>query len=408
MPNPPKTLPGTTSGSAAKLPIRRWLRVAHLWAGIGLGLWLVMLGITGSALVYQHSLRQVLERGRKIKPGLPRLAIDQLLARVHQQRPDFAVIDIDGLEYDDSALELLIRPATATAPEKRSRYLIVDPGTGEIGALQSSSSTFMGFIAQLHYNLMSGETGLAINAFAGGLAIFFAVTGLILWWRGKAKWKNGLRIKIKGASTRVRNYSIHSAIGFYSSLFLALAGLSGIYFAAPQPYLGAAARLSGTSLAVMKDFLDPPLSTSPRTLPDAPVNQIFALARAQYPNEVLSEIEIPQRPSDAWQFHFFSHGVIDLGNAELVAIDRRSAKVLAADRTADLPIAIRAVILLRPLHYGTIGGHVTRVLWIFLGLTPAVLLFTGFVIWRKRVNADAIAAQKAVKPSATLLQAGPN
>lgn len=404
--NAAKAPPGTVGGSAAKLPIRRWVRVAHLWAGIGLGLWLVMLGLTGSTLVYQHSLRQVLEHGRKVKPGVPPLQIDQLLAAVHQQRPDLVVVDIDGLEYKDSALELLIRPVGAIAPEKRSRYLLVDPGTGEIGAMQSSSSTFMGFVAQLHYNLMSGETGLAINAFAGGLAIFFAITGLILWWRGKAKWKNGLRIKIRGASTRVRNYSIHSAIGFCSSLFLAMAGLSGIYFAAPEPYLETAARLNGTTLAVMRDFLDPPLSTSPLSVPDAPVNQIVALARAQYPNEQLSEIEIPQRPTEAWQFHFFSHGGIDLGNAELVVIDRRSAKVLAAHRTADLPIAIRAVILLRPLHYGTIGGHVTRVLWIFLGLTPTILFFTGFVIWRKRVNADAIAAQKANNSNAKLVPGG--
>jgi uncharacterized iron-regulated membrane protein len=260
---PAKAPPGAKSTTWANSRLRRWIRVVHLWAGIGLGLWLVILGLTGSALVYQHSLRQILEQGREIKPGIPPLPIDQLLALVHQQRPDLTVVDIDGLEYKDSALELLVRSAGATGPEKRSRYLLVDPGTGAIGAMQSSSSTFMGVVAQLHYNLLSGETGLAINAFAGGLAIFFAITGLILWWRGKAKWKNGLRIKIKGASYRVRNYSIHSAIGFYSSLFLAMAGLSGIYFAAPQPYLETAARLNGTTLAVMKDFLDPPLSSSP-------------------------------------------------------------------------------------------------------------------------------------------------
>jgi uncharacterized iron-regulated membrane protein len=104
MTNAPKVLPGTTSGYRTKLPLRRWVRIAHLWAGISLGLWLAMLGLTGSALVYQHSLRQVLEHGRKIKPGLPSLSIDQLLARVHQQRPDLAVVDIDGLEYKNSAL----------------------------------------------------------------------------------------------------------------------------------------------------------------------------------------------------------------------------------------------------------------------------------------------------------------
>jgi uncharacterized iron-regulated membrane protein len=51
-----------------------------------------MLGLTGSALVYQHSLRQVLEKGRKIELGLPPLPMSELLSRVHRQRPYLAVL----------------------------------------------------------------------------------------------------------------------------------------------------------------------------------------------------------------------------------------------------------------------------------------------------------------------------
>src|SRR5580658_6137707 len=86
--------------ATVKWPIRRWVRVAHLWAGVGLGLWLVMLGLTGSALVYQHSLRQVLEPERGIKAGLAVLSLDELLARVHRQRPDLTIIDIEGMAYE--------------------------------------------------------------------------------------------------------------------------------------------------------------------------------------------------------------------------------------------------------------------------------------------------------------------
>jgi uncharacterized iron-regulated membrane protein len=272
-----------------------------------------------------------------------------------------------------------------TVVEKHSRVLLVDPGTGEIGAVQTSTGTFMGFLAQLHYSLLSGETGLSINAFAGALAIFFAITGLVLWWRGRTKWKNGLRIKARGVSSRVRNYSIHSAVGFYASLFLAIVGLSGIYFAAPRPFLSAAAHLQGTSLTVMKDFLDPPSSTTEPGMTDASIDQIVTSARAQFPGSPISEIELPLKPEDAWQFHYFPHGTFDLGNAELVTIDRRSGKVLTTRRTADLPLAIRMVIMLRPLHYGSFGGNITKVLWIFLGLTPAILFVTGLLMWRKRI-----------------------
>jgi uncharacterized iron-regulated membrane protein len=376
--------------STAKLPLRRWVRVAHLWAGVGLGLWLVMLGLTGSALVYQHSLRQVLEKERHIKPGLPALSVEELLARVHHQRPDLIVLDIDGMDRSDSAWEFLIRPLNPTRVERHSRILLVDPGTGDIDGEQTSVSTFTGILAQLHYNLLSGEIGLTINAFAGGLAIFFAVTGLVLWWRGRSRWKNGLRIKLRGVSSRVRNYSLHSAIGFYTSLFLCLIGLSGIYFAAPRPFLWLAAHVEGTSLVVMKDFLDPPDSSIDHSMPDASVNRIMTAALAEFPVSRLSEIELPMSQTDAWRFHFFPHGAFDVGNAELVVVDRRSAKILAARRTADLPFAVRAVIFLRPLHYGSFGGNLTKVLWMLLGLTPAFLFVTGLLMWRKRIAAIAV------------------
>jgi uncharacterized iron-regulated membrane protein len=376
------------TSSPEKLPFRRWIRVAHLWTAIFLGLWLVMLGLTGSALVYQHSLRQILENGRRIEPNLPPLPMDELLVRVHHQRPDLIVLAIDGMEYGNSAWELLIRPINPARVDKHSHILLIDPGTGEIGAEQTSVNTFMGFLAQLHYNLLSGEIGLAVNAFAGGLSIFFAGTGLVLWWRGRAKWKNGLRVKLKGVSSRVRSYSIHSALGFYVSLFLFIIGLSGIYFAAPRPFLSVAVRLHGTSLAVMKDFLHPPFSTSALGMPDASATQVMKSALAEFPDSSLSEIEIPTNPTDAWLFHFLPHGTINLGNAELVAIDRRSGRVLTARRTADLPFALRAVIFLRPLHYGSFGGNFTKVLWIVFGLSPAVLFVTGVLMWRKRIAAS--------------------
>ena len=378
----------TKNVAPAKLPLRRWVRVAHLWAGVILGLWLVMLGLTGSALVYQHSLRQVLEQGRKIKLGVPALAVEDLLVRVHQQRPDVTILSLRGMQYKDSAVEVLVRPSIALRDAKQSGVLLVDPGTGEIGGTQSFSGTLMGFLAQLHFNLLSGDTGLAINGFAGVLAIFFAVTGLILWWRGRTKWKNGLRIKWKGASSRVRAYSIHSAVGACASLFLFITGLSGIYFAAPRPFLSLAASLNGSSIAIMKEFLAPRPSETKSGTPDALASQVLEAGQSQFPTSQLVQVTLPIRSTDAWRLQFQPSGWADSGAIELAVVDRRSAKVLAARRTADLPIAFRAVFLLRPLHDGSFGGASTKVIWMLMGLTPGILLITGLLIWRKRVAAN--------------------
>jgi hypothetical protein len=52
------------------------------------------------------------------------------------------------MEQPDSAWELLVRPVNATRAEKHSRVLLVDPGTGQIGAMQAFNGTFMGLLAQ--------------------------------------------------------------------------------------------------------------------------------------------------------------------------------------------------------------------------------------------------------------------
>lgn len=38
-----------------------------------------------------------------------------------------------------------------------------------------------------------------------------------------------------------------------------------------------------------------------------------------------------------------------------------------------------------PLHYGTLGGLTTKIIWFLSGLVLTSLLITGFMIWRQRL-----------------------
>ena len=81
-------------------PQRVWLRRAffqvHLWTGIGLGLYVVMLSITGSALVYRNDLNVMLGSPRPaFEPNRPQLSKEAMTAAVETFR---------GLEH---AMELV-------------------------------------------------------------------------------------------------------------------------------------------------------------------------------------------------------------------------------------------------------------------------------------------------------------
>ena len=38
------------------------------------------------------------------------------------------------------------------------------------------------------------------------------------------------------------------------------------------------------------------------------------------------------------------------------------------------------------LHFGRFGGLSIRILWVILGLLPAALFLTGFIVWWKRMR----------------------
>ena len=62
-------------------------------------------------------------------------------------------------------------------------------------------------------------------------------------------------------------------------------------------------------------------------------------------------------------------------------ISTLSGAVLRVDDSRKLPLATKIVNAMFPLDIGAYGGVWMRILYIFIGIAPAVLAVTGFVIW---------------------------
>src|SRR6187200_1526262 len=80
----------------ARQPQRVWLRRAlfqiHLWTGLGLGLYLVMLSVTGSALVYRNELDGLFRTARPTYDAKARrLTGDQLRGFAERAYPGYTV-----------------------------------------------------------------------------------------------------------------------------------------------------------------------------------------------------------------------------------------------------------------------------------------------------------------------------
>lgn len=74
-----------------------------------------------------------------------------------------------------------------------------------------------------------------------------------------------------------------------------------------------------------------------------------------------------------------------LTGSNYVHLDQYTGRVLSVERHSERSRGERFLRAMFPLHVGTFGGWFTRILWAALGLVPALLFVTGFLMWSNRV-----------------------
>jgi uncharacterized iron-regulated membrane protein len=107
-------------------PQRLWLRRAlfqvHLWMGLGVGLYIVVVCVTGSVLVYRNELyRAVTPRPILIVAAGERLTDDELKEAAVDVYPGYHVTNLFRARNRDQAVDVWLR----RGPETRKR--LFDP-----------------------------------------------------------------------------------------------------------------------------------------------------------------------------------------------------------------------------------------------------------------------------------------
>jgi uncharacterized iron-regulated membrane protein len=212
--------------------LRRALFQVHLWSGLAIGLYLVMLSITGSVLVYRIELTTFLATPRPAYDrGATRLTTDQMRQAAARAYPGWTITQVgDRITRRDPTITVSLEQGT----EKKDR--LFNPYTGtDLGDSFTRGEAFLLWIVQLHDDLLFNQTGRFWNGVGSAIATVVCLTGLVVWWPGKSRWKRSLHIK-RGSGWRRFNWDLHSAMGFWLFLFLLMWGISGIYLGIPQPF----------------------------------------------------------------------------------------------------------------------------------------------------------------------------
>ena len=356
-------------------PRRHWLRRAlfqvHLWAGVALAAYVVLISVTGAALVFREELEHA---------GSPRLTGAPLA--------DFAAVaERMRAAYPDRRLSSLGAPGGTAGVfkgflEKNGEFLPVaaDAYTGELLAAPRPTSSFLRWLQQLHFNLLAGRTGRMLNG-AGAVAILaLGLTGLVIWWPGARHWRRGLRIDFRRGYRRI-NFDLHSAIGFWTLGFLLLWAATGAYFAWPAEFRRMVNLLSPLTLAKVPV----PDASQKGRHPPPDLRRMIAEAQSRTPAGTLLSVTFSLDDDRATRVYIARQLPLDFETSDTHYFDPFTGRYLGvfqrgiAHSWGDLVMT-----WISPLHFGTFGGWPVKIAWTLFGMAPAVLAVTGVLMYWNR------------------------
>jgi uncharacterized iron-regulated membrane protein len=355
----------------------------HRYIGLAVGIILVIVGLTGSLLVFQKEIDAVLVKGgfETVIPQEQTLSLDEIANKINQtyaNQPDFKLAQFD-LHFDDDIYRVRLRNS-----EDKDLEVFVNAYTGNILGDRPRENTFFSKVYELHYALFADKIGTIIVGIAALLMCILTVTGLILW----SGWRNlisGFKIKWNGRTKR-KNYDIHKVVGIIALIGLAFTGFTGFiwnFYEQAEPAIYALT------------FTPKPPEVKSTVTGKAPlaISEIVQQANATIPEGKPSFISVPTKPDEVFTVYMKQPQDAQYF-ANKVDIDRYSGEVLHVINSKTAKLGDRILNATVPLHYGTFGGNVTRILYVFVGLAPTILFITGLVMYRLRRRPKPITERK--------------
>ncbi len=112
-----------------------------------------------------------------------------------------------------------------------------------------------------------------------------------------------------------------------------------------------------------------------------PIEQLIATTNGVLPVGEIMSISLPTKPDGIIRIEKEVPGQ----ETAAVSLDPFSGKILKVDGLGtQKSVGDRILDSFGPVHFGTFAGEASRILYLFVGLSPTILLVTGFMMWRYR------------------------
>jgi uncharacterized iron-regulated membrane protein len=357
--------------------LRRLNFQVHLWVGILLTLYMIVIGVTGSVLVFRPELERLcgFKPWQEKRANGPLADIATVVENLKTAYPRLHIVSVDAPSENDATFVAVL--------EGRGRVKVAcNPADGKVLGVFPRQRTWLDVILDLHESLLIPihRTGRVLNGVGGALLLLLNLTGMVIWWPGVRNWTRALKVDFERNWRRI-NFDLHLAVGFWTILIASFWAFSAIYFAWPREIFRFVNSLSPVITARA-----PAISVAPEsTVAEPDLRLLVKQAQAIEPGTTFGGIDFPYGRRAPISVLMRRGNSVGREYVDTVFFNPYSGDYISTWRYGvNQSLGDWIIWSQVPWHFGTYWGLGIKLVWAAAGLAIPLLAVTGVLMYWNR------------------------
>ncbi|MES2373577.1 MAG: PepSY-associated TM helix domain-containing protein [Bacteroidota bacterium] len=350
---------------------RGFIFTIHSFAGLLSGLFILLMSLSGAALVFHDELDSLQYPSITQKENAPVLPVDSCYRSLQKKYPH---AQVSSCSMAEDAKHPFIFSVYDSSFKKgtQSMQVFIHPQTAEVlhirGGGKDIRHNFMSWLSVFHNSFHLEKKGEWLLGFFALVFVLSISTGIILY-------RKNIVSVLLFRKKMFRGGNLHQLVGVYALLFNLMIGISGYWM---QRYV------------FKKQFYAAEQPYTPVIKPSSPlffnIDSSLTAAKKTYPaftGYVIYFAPTIHRKTAVYGSQSTNSFIHSKKFADVLFLDSVGGIAKTAFVNKIEP-ADRHDIINSQLHFGKFGGLPVKILYSLFGLSSGLLSITGFLLWLRR------------------------
>lgn len=350
---------------------RSFVYTIHSVAGLVSGLFILLMSLSGAALVFHEELDSLQYPAIVQKGNANVLPVDSCYRSIQQHFPHAQISSCSVAENIGQPFIFSLYDSSFEQG-KLVAQVFLHPQTAEIlyvrGGSKDASHNFMSWLTVFHNSFHLKKTGEWLLGFFAVVFLLSILTGLVLYRRN-------IIAVLLFRKKMFSKTNLHQLVGVYALLFNLMIGVTGYWM---QRYV------------FKKEFYAKQVPYTPvrKTSPALffPIDSALREAKKQYPSftgHIIYFTASRGGKTAVYGSRSTNSFIHSKKFADVIFFDSTGGIAKTAFVT-EIEGKNRYDIINAQVHYGRYGGLPVKMIYALFGLSGGLLSITGFLLWRKR------------------------